>query len=310
MGSDTQQFCLRWNSHRNNLLDVFNHLLQSESFTDVTFVCEGGAQIKCHKVVLAACSSYFQELFSSLSCKHPVVVLKDVKYAEIKAILEYMYRGEVMVLQEEISGLVKVAQALKVKGLSEDQRINERGLNISSRDEEMMQDSPPSISTSTSNVNSSVHSSSNSSPPHSTNGLNFSKSPYSMYGKAPSMGHRMWAMPGLPLPPHPSSVPPPNHPHAAATAAAAIFSHYDAASDLSPLKRKKLSSLLMNRDTPILRTVLGQGQADSSQPVSLVCHPDSHERIHSNGSDQDRPENKVSFLLQLVNCMVLNNIYK
>lgn len=31
----------------------------------------------------------------------------------------------------------------------------------------------------------------------------------------------------------------------------------------------------MQRDTPILRTVLGQGQSESPQPVSLVCHPDS-----------------------------------
>lgn len=280
------------------MLDVFNHLLQSESFTDVTFVCDGGSQVRCHKVVLAACSPYFQELFTTLPCKHPVVVLKDVKYAEIKAILEYMYKGEVMVLQEEISGLVKVAQALKVKGLSEDRISDREELKVSSR-AEPLSDSPP-LTTSSSNLNSSVHSSSNSSPPHSTNGYNFPKSPY-MYGKSQGMGHRMWAMPGLPIPsPHHSSAVPPQspHPHAAATAAAAMFSHYDSANDLSPLtKRKKLSNLLMNRDTPILRTVLGQGQADSSNcaPVSLVCHPDSHEGLHSNGSDMERPENKVFF---------------
>lgn len=55
-----------------------------------------------------------------------------------------------------------------------------------------------------------------------------------------------------------------------------LSSAYEAVnSDMSPLKRKKLSSLLMQRDTPILRTVLGQGQSESPQPVSLVCHPDS-----------------------------------
>lgn len=74
-------------------------------------------------------------------------------------------------------------------------------------------------------------------------------------------------------------VPSQTHPHAAATAAVAMLSSaYEAvSSDMSPLKRKKLSSLLMQRDTPILRTVLGQGQVESSQPVSLVCHPDSAE---------------------------------
>lgn len=96
----------------------------------------------------------------------------------------------------------------------------------------------------------------------------------------------------MPLSQH-STVPLQGHPHAAATAAAAMLSScYEVGSDMSPLKRKKLSSLLMNRDTPILRTVLGQGQADSSQPVSLVCHPDSHENLHSNGSAYDNEKVK------------------
>lgn len=105
----------------------------------------------------------------------------------------------------------------------------------------------------------------------------------------------MWAVPGLPI--HPSSVQQHNQPHPAATAAAAMLSScYDAvSSDLSPLKKKKLSSILINRDTPILRTVLGQGQADSSQPVSLVCHPDSHDSRGSESSEHHRME-KVSFI--------------
>lgn len=101
----------------------------------------------------------------------------------------------------------------------------------------------------------------------------------------------MWGMPGMPMP-----APPPSNPHTAAV----LNSCYEAAmagQDLPPLRRKKLSSLLMNRggDTPILRTVLGQGQADSSQPMPLVCQPDSHERNHTNGSprDTDKVHNKL-----------------
>lgn len=115
MGSSAQQYCLRWNNHRANLLSVFDELLQNEAFTDVTLICEGVSPLKCHKMVLAACSPYFQNLFTTLSCKHPVVVLKDVKYCEIKAILEYMYRGEVNVAQDQLAALLKVAEALKVK---------------------------------------------------------------------------------------------------------------------------------------------------------------------------------------------------
>lgn len=114
MGSASQQYCLRWNNHRTNLLTVFDQLLQSEAFTDCTLACEG-ASIKCHKMVLAACSTYFQTLFLEVSCSHPVVVLKDIRYVDMKAILEYMYRGEVNVAQDQLASLLKVAEALKVR---------------------------------------------------------------------------------------------------------------------------------------------------------------------------------------------------
>ncbi|CAH0560499.1 unnamed protein product [Brassicogethes aeneus] len=280
--SAAQQYCLRWNNHRSNLLTVFDELLQNEAFTDVTLACEGGGPIKCHRMVLAACSPYFQNIFTDLPCKHPVVVLKDVKYCEIKAILEYMYRGEVNVAQDQLAALLKVAEALKVKGLVEENRNRDR--------EDDHLEHSPSITTSNSVMQNAVHSSSNNSPPHSTNSIY--KNPYSIYSNKSNSEHSprmpnipLWAVPGLPLPPHSSSVPSSSHPHAATAAAAMLSGCYEvASSDMSPLKRKKLSSLLMNRDTPILRTVLGQGNADSSQPVSLVCHPDSNEH-HTNGND-------------------------
>lgn len=74
---DGQQYCLRWNNHRSNLLTVFEQLLQTEAFTDVTLAV-GGTSIKCHKMVLAACSSYFQSLFLDNAHPHPIVVFKVI----------------------------------------------------------------------------------------------------------------------------------------------------------------------------------------------------------------------------------------
>ena len=38
------------------------------------------------------------------TCEHPIVFLKDIKIQEIKVILDYMYKGEVNVAQEELPG--------------------------------------------------------------------------------------------------------------------------------------------------------------------------------------------------------------
>ncbi|XP_066986310.1 uncharacterized protein [Macrobrachium rosenbergii] len=120
MGSSSQ-YCLRWNNHRNNLLAAFDQLLHHEAFTDVTLACEDGRTLHAHRLVLAACSSYFQALFvNAHTSNHPIVVLKDVRACAMRALLEYMYRGEVNVEHDALQELLKVAESLKVKGLVEE----------------------------------------------------------------------------------------------------------------------------------------------------------------------------------------------
>ncbi|XP_073830414.1 maternal gene required for meiosis isoform X3 [Musca autumnalis] len=117
MGSE--HYCLRWNNHQSNLLGVFSQLLQDESLVDVTLSCSEGAPIRAHKVVLSACSSYFQSLFLDHPEKHPIVILKDVRFAELQTLVEFMYKGEVNVQYCQLSALLKTAESLKVKGLAE-----------------------------------------------------------------------------------------------------------------------------------------------------------------------------------------------
>lgn len=113
-----QQFCLRWNNYQNNLTSVFDQLLQSESFVDVTLACDGHS-VKAHKMVLSACSPYFQSLFFDNPCQHPIVIMRDIKWPELKAAVEFMYKGEINVCQEQIGPLLKVAESLKIRGLAD-----------------------------------------------------------------------------------------------------------------------------------------------------------------------------------------------
>ena len=70
--SPDQEFRLRWNNYQANLAQVFDQLLQTESFVDVTLTTDEGQSLKCHKVVLSACSPYFQQLFMENPCQHPI----------------------------------------------------------------------------------------------------------------------------------------------------------------------------------------------------------------------------------------------
>ena len=87
----------------------------------MTLACDGGS-LKCHKIVLAASSDYFQKLFIDNNSEHPIVFLKDVQVSQVKAILDYMYRGEVSVAQQELPALLRVAELLRVKGMIEENK--------------------------------------------------------------------------------------------------------------------------------------------------------------------------------------------
>lgn len=70
-------------------------------------------------MVLSACSPYFQALFVNHPDKHPIVILKDVPYSDMRSLLDFMYRGEVSVDQERLTAFLRVAESLRIKGLTE-----------------------------------------------------------------------------------------------------------------------------------------------------------------------------------------------
>ncbi|XP_077283729.1 uncharacterized protein LOC143909560 [Arctopsyche grandis] len=116
MSLPPQQFCVRWNSYHTNLQTVFPKLLSTENFVDVTLACEN-RQIKCHKVVLSACSTYFERLLIQNPCKHPIIFMKDMRFSEMQSLVDFMYKGEVNVSQDDLSSLLKSAEALQIRGL-------------------------------------------------------------------------------------------------------------------------------------------------------------------------------------------------
>ncbi|KAI9556156.1 hypothetical protein GHT06_018730 [Daphnia sinensis] len=113
-----QQYCLRWNNHSDTIISEFEVLLGQEDFVDVTLSCERRS-VKAHKVVLSACSTYFRRLLKDNPCQHPIIILRDVAYTELSAILFFMYHGQVMVEQDRIPQLLQTAQLLEVRGLCE-----------------------------------------------------------------------------------------------------------------------------------------------------------------------------------------------
>ncbi|XP_046741597.1 uncharacterized protein LOC124408604 isoform X2 [Diprion similis] len=111
------EVCLRWNSYHSNMQNSFPSLLDTEQFVDVTLACEGRS-LKCHKMILSTCSDYLADLLRENPCQHPIILMKDIKFWEVEALVRFMYRGEVNVAHDKLPQLLNAAEALQVKGLA------------------------------------------------------------------------------------------------------------------------------------------------------------------------------------------------
>ncbi|XP_066962667.1 broad-complex core protein isoforms 1/2/3/4/5-like isoform X2 [Macrobrachium rosenbergii] len=112
-----QCFCLRWNNYQSSMVGVLRSLLEEGQFVDVTLACDG-RRLKAHKLMLSACSNFFRQLLKENPSEHPIIFLRDVRFWELESIMDFIYNGQVNVMQEQLPGFIRTAEALQIKGLA------------------------------------------------------------------------------------------------------------------------------------------------------------------------------------------------
>jgi len=120
-----ENFKLRWNDHHSIFFSTAEALCQGDHLTDVTLSC-GKREFSAHKLVLSICSTYFNELFTPKpeNKNRPangaaIVYLKDVDAHHMELLLNFMYRGEINVEENELMDLIATARGLSIRGLSD-----------------------------------------------------------------------------------------------------------------------------------------------------------------------------------------------
>ncbi|KAJ2954902.1 hypothetical protein O0L34_g3225 [Tuta absoluta] len=116
---EIQQFSLRWHNHQNSVIGALGRMLSTGALTDVT-LSASGTLVKAHRLVLASCSQYFAQLFKEMETEsNTLVVVLGCEAAELRLLLTFMYTGEVTASKSILPSLLRLAQTLKVSGLTD-----------------------------------------------------------------------------------------------------------------------------------------------------------------------------------------------
>lgn len=111
-----QDFRLTWVNYSQKLTEAFNKFLTRESLCNVTLSVHRKT-IKAHQAILSACSPWFEEILLENQHPHPIIILKDVRYEDLRNIIKFIYTGEVSVPQHELQDFLRTAELLEIKGL-------------------------------------------------------------------------------------------------------------------------------------------------------------------------------------------------
>ena len=109
---------LKFDKFEVNVRDCYQKLRDNEALVDVTLATDDGKHIKAHKIILAAGSMFFREIF--ISNQHSIdmlVYLKGVKSVALVHVINFIYNGEIQLDKEDLPMFLETAQELGVEGL-------------------------------------------------------------------------------------------------------------------------------------------------------------------------------------------------
>merc|ERR1712114_136550 len=118
--STNEKFTLRWSQFESTTKESLKSLHEENHLCDVTLLSADDQDIKAHKVVLSGGSPYFQRVLKNNPNDHPLLFMNGINMDVLKAIVAFIYLGEVQVEQDQLDAFLAGATALEVKGLQRD----------------------------------------------------------------------------------------------------------------------------------------------------------------------------------------------
>ena len=114
----SDKFSLKWDQYFDSITSTFKRLREEEELFDVTLVSEDQTEINAHKVVLSACSEFFRSVVTRKNQGSLVIFLSGVGSDILEMLLDFIYYGEINIVESKVNTFIDAAQKLKLKALN------------------------------------------------------------------------------------------------------------------------------------------------------------------------------------------------
>ena len=113
----TESFSLKWNDFHTNVSKSFGLFRNEDYLHDVTLISEDFKHIPANKFVLSACSEFFKNILKETKQTQPLLCLDGVNSIDLLNVLDYVYMGEVRILQDNLERFLSIAKRFMLEGL-------------------------------------------------------------------------------------------------------------------------------------------------------------------------------------------------
>ena len=129
----SEKFSLKWNDYSSNWNLSLLKLRENCAFADITLITDNKKKFSAHRILRSSCSNVFDFILKDSDQPNPLLYLSGVNSTNLGFILDYIYKGEVNLYQEQLdsfpglfenplrfnfSPLLRAPESIKVKQVS------------------------------------------------------------------------------------------------------------------------------------------------------------------------------------------------
>ena len=133
----SEKFSLKWDDYNSNWNKSLSKLRENSAFADVTLITEDKVKFSAHRILLSSCSNVFDFILKDSNQANPLIYLSGVHSTNLGFILDYIYKGEIYLYQEQLDSFLESAKKLEIEDLlGIDNQEKKEGLSCRQDDNE------------------------------------------------------------------------------------------------------------------------------------------------------------------------------